>query len=83
LNIPAGKSFLVELEENHGIGTSWIVRVYKKNFLFKKRVSSDWFLDRDQAKTFAEELALELRDRASGTTVKERKPGWTLHRPSR
>jgi hypothetical protein len=83
LNIPAGKSFLVELKENHGIGTSWIVRVYKKTFLFKKLVSSDWFLDGNQAKTFAEQLASELRNPASGTTIKERKPGWTLHRPAR
>ncbi|MCZ6775581.1 MAG: hypothetical protein O7D34_03880 [Ignavibacteria bacterium] len=83
MNIPAGKTFFVELEESTGIGTSWIVRVYRKTFLFKKRISSDWFLDGDQARTFAEQLARELSNRGSGTTIKEREPGWTLHRPPR
>jgi hypothetical protein len=69
----------VELKQIAGVGTPWIVRVYKKMMFFRRRVSSDWFLDEQQATTFAEEIVRELGRNSSGT-IKDRKPGWTLHR---
>ena len=83
MKISAGNKFHVELEQIPKLGAPWIVRVYRRFFIFKKRISSDWFLDGEQAKTFAERLAKELSDHGSIATLKERKPGWTLHRDSR
>jgi len=80
MRIPAGNNYVVELEHIGKHGTTWIVRVYRKAFLFKKRISSDWFLDESQAKTFAEHLANELKYGGSPAGIRERKPGWTLHR---
>jgi len=70
---------IVELEQVPGAGSPWMVRVYKRILMFKKRVSSDWFLDEGQARKFAEELARELSDHST-KGIEERKPGWTLHR---
>lgn len=44
-------------------------------------LTSDWFLDAEQAKRFAESLAAELRSGGSLDAVRKRPPGWTLHRP--
>ena len=81
--LPAGKGISVEYARVENTGTPWIVRTYEKKFLFRKLISSDWFLDPDQARRFAETLAAELRNGASLTALRERKPGWTLHRPPR
>jgi len=34
----------------------WIVRHWKRSFLFKKLISSDWFNGRDQALKFADSI---------------------------
>ena len=34
----------------------WIVRRWKKSFLFKKLISSDWFNGREQALKFADSI---------------------------
>jgi hypothetical protein len=60
---------------------NYVVRTYRKLFLFKKRVSSDWFLDQDQANRFARQLAQDLKDGAKIDSLKRRSPGWILHRP--
>ncbi len=78
--VPTGNKYIVEVKQVHEIGTPWIVSVHQKSFLFKRPVSSDWFLDETQAKTFAKTLATQLHDERFVTTLKDRKPGWTLNR---
>jgi hypothetical protein len=82
MTLPAGNGYSVQIEEINGLGSTWIVRVRKKFLLFNTTVTSDWFLDGAQANRFAEQLAGELRAGSGPKPVKERKPGWTLHRPS-
>jgi hypothetical protein len=65
---------------DHG-GSAWIVRVYRKAFLGKKLVSSDWFLDEQQARQFAEDLKRDIDPSAAVRHLKSRPPGWKLHRP--
>ncbi len=79
---PANGAYLINVERVPGLGSPWIVRTYKKRLLFKKLVSSDWFLDEDQARRFAEELAREIDAHGSPSTLARRKPGWTLHQPA-
>ncbi len=83
MTIPAGRSYTVILEEIQGLGSSWIVRVYRKRPLWKKLISSDWFLDAGQAKRFAEQVARELSADGHAEELAAREPGWTLHRPKR
>jgi hypothetical protein len=80
--IPAN-NFTVVVESIPTAGAAWIVRVYRKGFLRKKPVSSDWFLDREQAETFAADLRNALGNMDSLEYLKTRPPGWTLFRPSR
>ena len=77
-----GDNILVELNQVTQMGTPWQVRVYKKVLGFKKQVSCDWFLDEGQATRFAEQIAKELGSSDSTANLKQRKPGWTLRRPS-
>ncbi|HUI30609.1 MAG TPA: hypothetical protein VLX91_10360 [Candidatus Acidoferrales bacterium] len=46
----------VELIHRDADPTSWIVRRWTKFMWFKKRVSSDWFIDERQALEFANEI---------------------------
>ncbi len=78
MTIPAGKHYAVELQQPDGIGTAWVVRVYQKAFPFRKTISSDWFLDEEQARRFAEQVAHELRNGADARALKARNPGWSL-----
>ena len=80
--IPAGSNYTVEVEQTRDLGTTYVVRAYKKILGFRKTLSSDWFLDREQAHTFAEQLAQELKNGKKVDSLRERKPGWTLHRPA-
>ena len=79
----AGNSYYVEVGQVRGTGDVWIVRLFKRVLFFKKMVSSDWFLNEEQARKFGERLAIELKDGGSLETIRTRKPGWTLHPPSR
>jgi hypothetical protein len=79
--LSAGKTFSVEYGTAPGTGSPWVVRVYRKRFLVRQRISSDWFLEADQAKRFAEGIAAQLRNGASTDAIRNRKPGWTLMRP--
>jgi hypothetical protein len=72
----------VELSKSDHGGSAWMVRVYRKGFLGKKLVSSDWFLDEQQARRFAEQLTGELGAPSTVQRLRSRPPGWTLHRPS-
>jgi len=42
--------------------STWIVRRSKKFLWFKKRIVSNWFLDKQQAFAFAEKLLQECRE---------------------
>lgn len=83
MDVPTDSQFRVKLAQVGGIGSPWIVRVYKKGLLFKRLISSDWFLDGEQARHFAGQAAAELSKGDALTNLKERAPGWTLHRPKR
>ncbi|MBI5472992.1 MAG: hypothetical protein HY961_11660 [Ignavibacteriae bacterium] len=82
MTISAGKH-TITLDESAERGMTWVVRLYRKGFLFKKKISSDWFLDKEQARGFAEQLAEEVRRNSSDEEIAKRKPGWTLHAPPR
>lgn len=74
-----GRNLIVELDQVPERGTPWQVRVYKKVLGFKRSISNDWFLDEVQARTYSEELISELKSNAPTSTLRQRKPGWTLH----
>ncbi len=76
------KGFSVEIEQIDGLGAPWIVRSYRKLAFVRRKLSSDWFLNGEQAKTFADQLIKDFQSpQASPTYIQTRKPGWTLHRP--
>jgi len=76
----ATKKHIVAVTE--GSGSAWIVKVFRKRPFFKKLISSDWFLDADQARRFVQEMLPSLdRDETAGLLL-SRKPGWILRRPS-
>jgi len=72
--------FIVTVQHRETIGTPWVVQTYRKMFFWKRRISSDWFLDGDQAKLFAKQLTGELEH--GSELIRNRKPGWTLRRPA-
>ncbi|MER3523837.1 MAG: hypothetical protein C4326_07150 [Ignavibacteria bacterium] len=78
MTIAQNKHYTVVLDQPEGIGTAWVVRVYKKGLLFKKLISSDWFLDEDQARQFAESVVQSLQNGTDINALKNRKPGWTM-----
>lgn len=82
MKIPAGR-FTIEVEQNPQKGGAWQVIVYKPGFVFKKRVNTDWFLDEDQAKKFATQLAADLESGDALEKLRVRSPGWTLHKAAR
>jgi hypothetical protein len=80
LKTPNG--FSIEIKQTERLGTPWIVRSYRNRAFFRRRLSSDWFLNGEQAKTFAEQLLREFQSQQeSARLIQNRKPGWTLHRP--
>lgn len=80
MNIPAGNNMWVELIQTREAGTNWTVRLYKKAFFLKKMITSDWFMNEQQARAFAEKLAAELNGGNGLANIVSRKPGWTLRR---
>jgi len=83
MKIPAPKNYEITLEHTADKSPAWFVRVYRKWFLFRRRVSSDWFLDPDQAKVFANQLASDLNSESGIRNIASRKLGWVLHRAPR
>ena len=75
--------YTVRVAQTDTLGSAWIVRVYRNRFPFRKSVSSDWFLDGVQAARFADQIAAELGNGKGFENLRDRKPGWTLHRPAR
>jgi len=78
----ASGNFFVELAREDNLGSTWIVRVFKKRLLGKKLLSSDWFLDRIQAERFVDDILHSIDETGSEAYISERKPGWTLRRPA-
>ena len=72
--------YTVHLTQTRGLGSTWVVRVYRNRFLFKKNLSSDWFLDGVQAQTYADQISAELASGRGFENLRDRKPGWTLRR---
>ncbi len=72
----------VEVRQIAGLGSPSIVRVYKKFLFFKRLVSSDWFLDETQARAFARQAEDALQANGGAPLLRDRHPGWTLHRPA-
>jgi hypothetical protein len=81
MSFTAIDGYRISVEPSDTLGSSWIVRVYRKKFLFKKVVSTDWFLDRLQAERYAAQVAVELRTDRGSTLIASRAPGWTLRTP--
>lgn len=81
MTLSAGNNLQVEYLRIREAGSPWIVRVYRKSIFGRRLLTSDWFLDAEQAKRFAETLAADLRAGATLDAVRSRAPGWTLHRP--
>jgi hypothetical protein len=81
-SLSTNNHYIITTENIHGLGSTWIVRVHRKVFLFRRLISSDWFLDADQARIFADQIYQDLSGKGSSEHVKNRKPGWTLHRPT-
>ncbi len=81
MTIVAGK-YTIENERIARKGAIWNVRVYKKGLL-KRLVSSDWFLDEQQANEYAQWLADELKKNSTVDFLSKRKPGWTLAQSER
>jgi len=46
----------IELIHRDSDPTVWIVRRSKKNLWFRKQISSDWFIDGQQAMSFARKM---------------------------
>lgn len=76
-------NFIVRKEQTPGLGAPWMVKVYKKVFFFKRRVSADWFLDGAQAGRFYDQIVSELASGDTESLLRNRPPGWTLRRPTR
>jgi hypothetical protein len=81
MTIAAG-NFIITIEEIKQLGKAWVVRVSRKRLLGGKRISSDWFLDEEQAQNFARELEGKLKGSNESGFIKDRKPGWTLVQPA-
>jgi len=79
----AANGYTVAVEKIDGTGVTWIVRVYRKIFIFSKLVSSDWFLDGTQAERYAAQVREELAQGKGLPLLKARKPGWVLRQPHR
>lgn len=76
----AVRNLIIEVEQVKEKGKIWNVRLYKKILFVKRVVSSDWFLDEQQAQTFAKQLADQLNGNSTLEAIKSRQPGWTLVR---
>jgi hypothetical protein len=50
---------------------TWVVRQFEKLIWFRKRISSDWFTDRQQALAFAEEMKRKHAVSEQGAGTKE------------
>jgi len=83
MTITPGNGYFIDVRQISGLGSTWIVRTYRRRLFRKSLVSSDWFLDGEQARRFAEDIANDLRKGIGTGSLENRDPGWTLHRSNR
>jgi len=83
MRIHFDNNYFVDIGQTHGLGSPWIVKTYRKAFLFRRLISTDWFLDGDQAKRYADAVAAQAMRDPLLRVLKTRKPGWTLFASSR
>jgi hypothetical protein len=69
MKIPVGKKYVVEVLTPRGLGGGQIVRVYRRLLFFRKRLSSDWFLDQKQAERFARKAVADLAQGKNGASL--------------
>jgi len=72
--------FSITVGQGPGTGSPWIVKVHRKMFFGKRRVSSDWFLSQEQAEQFGRDIVKSLQRDGNLVELKTRHPGWTLRR---
>jgi hypothetical protein len=58
LVVSSDRDCFVELIHRESDPATWIVKRWKKFLWFKKKISSDWFSDEQQAMAFANEMKL-------------------------
>ncbi len=80
MQIPAGK-YTVEVNMVKEQGNNWVVRLVKQILFFKRILSTDWFLEEQQARIFAKKLAEQMKSGSDSAGIKNRKPGWVLAAP--
>jgi hypothetical protein len=51
---------LIEVTHRPSDPGSWIVRRWRRFLWFRKRISSHWFLDQEQATAFARKMKREI-----------------------
>lgn len=78
--VSVGK-YTIRIAQLRLAGTPWVVRVFRKTLLGKRLVSSDWFLEEQQAVTFVDATVKELQRDGSAAILTQRKPGWVLRAP--
>lgn len=61
------RNSLIELTHSDSDAGSWKVRRWKRFLWFKRRISSDWFLDEKQALVFAQQLKYDINEGESLT----------------
>jgi hypothetical protein len=83
MQTPYNKNLFIEVIQIPRAGSPWLVRVYRKVLFFKKLITSDWFLNEEQARKFAGQLSRDLGNKGSLTELTQRPPGWTLHRATK
>ncbi len=66
MKFSVGTKYLIEVIAPRGLGAGQIVRVYRRLLFFRRRLSSDWFLDRGQAEHYARKVAKDLAVQDSG-----------------
>lgn len=83
MTLSTDKKYSIELAQTPGNGAPWTVKVFKKTLFGRKRISSDWFLNGDQAKRFADQITRTISEGSTIENLRSRKPGWVLNRPPR
>jgi hypothetical protein len=61
--ISNARDCFIEVIHPEAAQANWIVRRWKKGLVFKKRISSDWFLERQQAFEYAKKLQKQCEEK--------------------
>ncbi|MCX6134849.1 MAG: hypothetical protein NTU47_13635 [Ignavibacteriales bacterium] len=61
----------IELIHRNSNPTVWVVRQWKKSLWFKTLISSDWFIDAEQAMSFAKKMKRDHDTQGGSSVAKE------------